>query len=347
MGKSKTIVHPQPTRSLSDKFFLVLKGMAMGTANKVPGVSGGVVAYVAGFYEEFLYSFQRLNGVSFQLLLGGRFRSFYEYVNGRFLFLLILGEFISYFTVSLGFDVLISYYPILVWALFFGMILGSIYYLSRNYENWTSRRVMFLLGGAVVGIGTSLLDPATTNTNLIFIFFCGMVSISGMAIPGLSGSFLLILLGNYVLLMVDSINAFLNAIVKIFSWNFEWWYDDTQTDLLIILAVFILGSLVGLITLSHLLGWTMKHYRGETNASIIGFITGSLGVVWPWKKEVYKVTENGTTMMDAAGDPILENYARYFPSLQEPHTWIAIVVIGLGFGIIYLLDHYGNQANPA
>ena len=319
----------------------------MGTANKVPGVSGGIVAYVAGFYEEFIYSFQKLNLKALKLLFAGRFRSLGYYVNGKFLGLLLLGELISYFTVSLGFDVLISYYPILVWAAFFGMILGSIYYLTRSYENWTSRKVMFLMAGTIVGVGTSLLDPATQNPNLLFVFFCGMVSISGMTLPGLSGSYLLILLGNYVLLMVDSVNAFLQAMVAVVQGDFSWWYDPAQTDLLLILTVFVAGSLAGLISFSHLLGWTFKHYRDETNATIIGFITGSLGVVWPWKREIFKTNELGKILIDNNGDNVVENYQRYMPSFTDSHTWIAIIMVAVGFVIVYLLDHYGNKANPA
>jgi uncharacterized membrane protein len=336
----------QPTRSISDKFFLVLKGMAMGTANKVPGVSGGIVAYVAGFYEEFIYSFQKLNLKAVKLLIAGRVRSFLYYINARFLGLLLLGEAISYFTVSIGFDLLISYFPILVWALFFGMILGSIYYLSRNYDNWNRRNIFILIIGALIGVGTSLLDPATDNANLLFVFFCGMVSVTGMTLPGLSGSYILILLGNYVLLLVDSINAFFETMVAVVQLDFSWWNDPVHMDLLVILGVFVLGSLAGLISLSHLLGWTFKHYRGETNAMIIGFITGSLGVVWPWKEEIVRRNIDGEIFYDAAGDPILENYERYMPDIADVNTWIAIVLIALGFGIVYLLDRYGNKADP-
>ncbi len=337
----------QPTRSLSDKFFLVIKGIAMGTANKVPGVSGGVVAYVAGFYEEFIYSFQKLNLKAFKLLIDGRFRVFWDYVNARFLALLLFGEVISYFTVSKGLDLLIKNYPILVWSAFFGMILGSIYYISREYDAWTRRNIAILALGTAIGIGTSLLDPATDNANLFFVFFCGIVSISGMTLPGLSGSFILILLGNYVLLLVDSINAFFDTMVAVLQWDFSWWNDPVHMNLMTILGVFLLGSFVGLISLSHLLGWTFKHYRNETNAMIIGFITGSLGVVWPWKKEVFKTSETGSMVLDQSGNPILENYIRFWPEINSTHTWIAIGLIAVGFAIVYIIDRYGQQANPA
>lgn len=315
----------------------------MGTANKVPGVSGGVVAYIAGFYEEFIYSFQKLNGKAFKLLLSGRFGSFYRYVNGRFLSLLFLGEIISYFTVSRIFDVLIKLAPILVWALFFGMILGSVYYISKSFEDWTRRNILFCTVGTLVGIGTSLLSPAGDNDNLFFVFFCGIVSISGMTLPGLSGSFILILLGNYVLLLVDSINAFSYTLVQSFTGNFSWWNDPVHMNLLTVLGVFLLGSLVGLVSLSHVLGWTFKHYRGETNAVIIGFITGSLGVVWPWKKEVFKLDSAGNLLNDANGNAILENYTRYLPDMTTSYNWIAIVMIALGFATVYLLDRYGKN----
>lgn len=318
----------------------------MGTANKVPGISGGVVAYVGGFYEEFINSLQKLNFKAFKLLISGRFGSFYDYVNGKFLSLLILGEALSYFTVSKGFDFLIQYYPILVWALFFGMILGSIYYISRSFGEWTRKNAIILAVGIAIGVGTSLLDPAKQNTNLIFVFFCGMVSVSGMTIPGLSGSFILILLGNYVLLLVDSINAFFDTLVAIIRWDFTWWHNAIHMQMLGILTAFVLGSIVGLISLSHLLGWTIKNYRNETNAIIIGFITGSLGVVWPWKKEVYQFTESGLVALDKSGNQILENYSRYWPEITDSHTWIALFMILIGFLSVYILDRYGNKANP-
>lgn len=237
-------------------------------------------------------------------------------------------------------------FPILVWAAFFGMILGSVYYISKGYDAWTRKNIMILTLGTIIGVGTSLLDPATDNSNLFFVFFCGMVSISGMTLPGLSGSFILILLGNYVLLLVDSINAFFDTMIAVAQWDFSWWYDPNHMDMLSILGVFLLGSIVGLISLSHVLGWTFKHYRNETNAMIIGFITGSLGVVWPWKKEIFSTDSIGNTLLDGKGNPILENYSRYWPDINSNHTWLCVALIALGFLIVYFTDKYGQQANP-
>ncbi len=132
----------QNTRTLLDKIFLVIKGLAMGAANKVPGVSGGVVAFVAGFYEEFIYSLQKVNGKAFKLLINGRFKSFYRYINGRFLSLLIFGMIVSYFSVSKILDYLIENYELYVWSVFFGMIIGSIYYISKDFKDWNLKHIL-------------------------------------------------------------------------------------------------------------------------------------------------------------------------------------------------------------
>src|SRR5690606_5729877 len=131
-------------RSFSDKIWLVLKGLAMGAANKVPGVSGGVVAFVGGFYEEFIYSLQKVNAKAFKLLINGRFKSLYQYVNGRFLGLLILGMVISYFSISKLLDYLILHYELYVWSAFFGMIIGSIYYIAKDFDDWSRRNIAVL-----------------------------------------------------------------------------------------------------------------------------------------------------------------------------------------------------------
>lgn len=333
----------QPTRTFTDKIFLLLKGMAMGTANKVPGVSGGIVAYVGGFYEEFIDSLRSINSRSLKMLANGYFLRFYGYINGRFLSLILLGELISYFTISKGLDVLLEYYPIHVWALFFGMIIGSIYYIGRSHERWNQRNIITLVIGIILGVGASLLDPATDNDNLMFVFFCGVISVSGMTIPGLSGSFILILLGNYVLLMVDAVNSLFDTIVYTLRGDLSWVNDAAHQELLLILAVFVAGSIVGLVLLSHILGWTMNHYKWETNAAILGFIGGSLGTVWPWKKEIYATDAVGNALIDANGDPILQNFSRYLPSLADVHTWAAIFWIAFGFLIVYLLDKYAGE----
>lgn len=332
----------QSTRTLKDRIFLVIKGLAMGAANKVPGVSGGVVAFVAGFYQEFIYSLQRVNKTAFKLLFNGRFKSFYRYINGRFLSLLFLGMVVSYFSISKILDYLIDHYELYVWSTFFGMILGSIYYISKDFKEWNRTTLLSLTLGAIVGISISFLDPATENDNLFFVFFCGIISVSGMTLPGFSGSFILILLGNYVLLLVDSVNALYDTMFDIFSGNFEFIHNEVRIRLLKVLVVFTLGSVTGLVTFSHILNYILKHYKNITLATIMGFIIGSLGVVWPWKETIYKTNAEGSLILDSTGKQIIANYQRFLPEFNT-QTYIAIAYIALGILIVLGLEWYGQR----
>ncbi|TYB79590.1 DUF368 domain-containing protein [Bizionia myxarmorum] len=331
----------QSTRTFTDKVFLVLKGLGMGAANKVPGISGGVVAFVAGFYEEFIYSLQKVNAKAFKLLINGRFKSFYQYINGRFLSLLFLGMIISYFSISKMLDYLIKHYELYVWSVFFGMIVGSIYYISKDFEDWNYKTYTALALGVLLGISISFLDPATENDNLWFVFFCGIISVSGMTLPGFSGSFILILLGNYVLLLVDSVNALFDTFAELIQGDFSFIENDARIRTLKILVVFTLGSVVGLVTFSHVLSYILKHYKSITLATIIGFIVGSLGVVWPWKKTIFKLEADGTHSLDSLGREITANYERYFPELIT-ETYLAIGFIIFGIAIVLALEFYGR-----
>ncbi|MGB5943481.1 MAG: DUF368 domain-containing protein [Leeuwenhoekiella sp.] len=331
------------TRTFSDKIWLVLKGLAMGAANKVPGVSGGIVAYVVGFYEEFIYSLRRINFKALKLLLGGRFRSFGQYNNGKFLGLLIIGTTISYFSVSKILDMLLVNYPLYVWSAFFGMIIGSIYFVAKDFEAWSRKNIIILCCGIIAGVAISLLEPAKENSNLIFVFFCGIIGVSGMTLPGLSGSFILILLGNYVLLLVDSVNALYDTIADIIVLDFDFSDKPERQHLLAVLASFTLGSVVGLVTLSNFLGYLLKYYKFQTNAAIIGFITGSLGVTWPWKNEVFEMTSSGELRLDRQGDPVLQNYDRYIPQELSWENGIAVACILLGILLIFWLSKYGER----
>ena len=332
----------QSTRTLKDRLFLVIKGLGMGAANKVPGVSGGVVAFVAGFYEEFIYSLQKINGKAFKLFINGRFSSFYQYINGRFLTLLFFGMIVSYFSVSQILDYLIRNYELYVWSVFFGMMIGSIYYISKDFKSWNSRTFFGLSLGIIVGIGISFFDPATENDNLLFVFFCGMISVSGMTLPGFSGSFILILLGNYVLLLVDSVNALYDTIFNVFSGDFDFINDPERMRMLKVLAVFTLGSVAGLVTFSHILNYVLKYFRNLTLSVLMGFIIGSLGVLWPWKNTMYKLTSDGVVELDSMGNKIIENYERFIPDLSKG-TFIAIAYIVLGILIVLALEWYGQK----
>ena len=330
-------------RTFIDKFWLFIKGLCMGAANKVPGVSGGIVAFVGGFYEEFIYSLQKVNLKAFKLLFNGRFKSFYRYVNGQFLSLLIFGMLVSYFSISKILDYFLERKELFVWSAFFGMILGSIYYIAKDFNFWNKKTGIAGIIGLTIGIAISFLSPATQNDNLIFIFFCGIISVSGMTLPGLSGSFILILLGNYVLLLVDSVNALFDTMAELLKGDFSFVQNTKRLHTLKILAVFTTGSAVGLVTLSHVLTYLLKHYKHITTAIIIGFITGSLGVVWPWKKTIYKSNIDGVLAVDSNGNAIIMNYERYIPNFAIAETWWVFFFIIVGIPIFLGLDCYGKN----
>lgn len=276
-------------RSLSDYILLALKGVAMGIANKIPGVSGGIVAVVTGFYEELIFSFQRLNFKAVVLLLRGRFSTFWQYINGRFLFTLLLGVIVSYFTLSLILDVALTAYPTYVWALFFGLVLASAVLLFRDYKTWNIKTVVFTLIGVGIGIGLSILSPSDENTQIGYVFLCGVISIVGMTLPGLSGSFLLILMGNYTLLLVDAVNAFGRFLISPF---YETTISTDDRHYALLFGVFLLGSLVGISGLSAIIHRIQQKANDILQATLIGFVFGSLFILWPTNRVESTATAN-------------------------------------------------------
>ncbi|MEN8964395.1 MAG: DUF368 domain-containing protein [Polaribacter sp.] len=332
----------QKPRSFLEKTYLFLKGLAMGAANKVPGVSGGTVSFVFGFYEELIYSFKKINLVAFKLLINRRYKSFFKYINAEFLLLIMGGSIFSYFSISLVLDYFLDNYELYVWSWFFGMIIGSIYYIGKDFGEWNNTNIISLITGAVIGIGISFLEPARENDNLWFVFVCGIIGVSGMTLPGLSGSFILILLGNYVLLLVDSVNELLYIMSNLVIGNFDILQEPEKIRYLKIISVFTAGSLFGLVSISHILGYVLKRYHSIVTAVIIGFITGSLGIVWPWKKAVF-LQNNNTLLFDKKGNKIVENYNRYLPDLTSAETWYAGFYIILGIVLILIIDFYGRK----
>lgn len=332
----------QTQQTFFQKSILFLKGLAMGAANKVPGVSGGTVSYVLGFYEELIYSFKRINTKAFQLLFSGKLKAFYHHINGQFLFLIMGGSIFSYFSISLVLDYFLKHYELYVWSWFFGMIIGSVFYIGKDFGKWTYKNYIALFIGILIGVGISFLTPATENDSLWFVFFCGIISITGMTLPGLSGSFILILLGNYVLLLVDSVNVFLEVIANLVKGNFSILSNTAKTKYIKILTVFTAGSAFGLVSISHILGYILQRFKRTVNALIIGFITGSLGIVWPWKETLY-LQQNNSFFLDKEGNKIVENYQRFMPNINETETWMAIFYIGLGIALILVIDFYGRN----
>lgn len=330
-----------PKGSLLYNILLFVKGMLMGVANKVPGVSGGAVAYVLDFYNELIYSFQKFNSKAFVLLINGRFKSLYHYINASFLMFVVGGMVFSYFTVSKILDYFLQHNELQVWSLFFGMIIGSGIYLIKKYEGWELKSYISLGLGIAVGIAITFIHPSGENDNLWFVFICGVIGVSGMTIPGLSGSYILMLMGNYVFLLVDSVNVLNDVLAGLLSGNTELLYDAHHQKYLIIITVFTLGSVVGLISLSKLLAFVLKRWAKVVNAVIIGFIIGSLGAVWPWKEKIY-AQENGAFLIGSFNRKIVVGFHKYLPDVNTQQTWGALLFIVIGVMLVLVVERFSK-----
>ena len=328
-SQNESIPKAMNQRGLYDHILLVIKGLAMGIANKVPGVSGGIVAIVTGFYPEFLYSLKRLNFKAFYMLVTGRFKRFYQYTNALFLLLIALGILLSYFTVSRVLDIALLHYEQHVKGLFFGMVVMSAIVLMRDFGKWNLKYVFYSLLGLAVGLFLTFLEPAPENRNLWFVFFCGLISIIGMTLPGLSGSFLLILLGNYALLLVDAVNAVWEFSIQLLQDPSAYaTLSQEYSEILTILVVFIVGSIVGLVSISNLLHYMIIRFEHKLNALIIGFIVGSLSILWPWSD--FRLLTNDALInntMESSG------FNQYF----------SLFWIGVGLFIVIILDVYDRK----
>ena len=307
-------------------FFLFLKGLAMGAVNKIPGVSGGTVAFVTGIYEDLINSIKKINFISFKILFTKGFRSFYEEINGKFLIVVFSGVIASFFSVSLILDWLIKEYELYVFGLFFGMIVGSFYVIYYQLEKISLKSLIGIILGISFGITISFSENYDVGTSNIIIFFSGVIAISGMILPGLSGSYLLLLMGNYTLIMVDSVNALYFTLIELISFNFTFIDDVERLYLLKVLLLFTSGSVVGLVFLSNILSSLLKNYKTTTISIIVGFIAGSLIGVWPWKDE-----------------NIIGNVSLFIPNFSLLETWITIFNILIGILFVVLLERLANK----
>ena len=315
-------------KSKSNHLKILIYGLLMGTANKIPGISGGLIAIAIGFYKELIFSLKRFDKIALKYVYNGKFKDFFKYVNGKFLVLILSGVVISYFSTSKILDVLLNNFEVYVWSLFFGLVIGTIFHLRTIIDIKKIKNIFFIVMGTSIGIYLSLANPAQENDNLYFVFICGIISVSGMILPGLSGSFLLILLGNYVLLLVDSVNALYDSINEIVSGDFSNLYSDERINYLKVLSVFTLGSITGLISLSKVLGYLLSKFDQLCNSIIFGFIIGSLGVIWPWKSILSNENEY--------------KIVRYLPEISY-ETFYAILLILCGIVVVVFLSRYEKK----
>ncbi len=239
---------------------VAFKGMCMGAADVIPGVSGGTIAFIMGIYAELLDSIKSVNGEALKLLLKGKIGAFWKHINGTFLASLFAGILISVFSLAKLMKYLLEFHPVPLWSFFFGLILASAVYILKGLDKWSIRNIISLLVGVAIGAFICLASPGQTPDALWFIFLSGAIAICAMILPGISGSFILLLLGKYAFVM-----------------------DAVSTLNIPVLIVFAAGACIGIVCFSHILSWLLKKFYMLTIALLSGFMLGSLLKVWPWK----------------------------------------------------------------
>lgn len=255
----------------------------MGAADVVPGVSGGTVAFITGIYEELLSSIKSIDYKAFQLLFSGKFKDFWKQVNGSFLLTLFSGIFTAIFTLAKLILFLLSDYPIHIWAFFFGLIIASAILMVKTVKQWKALPVLTLIIGCIIAYYIAgITTVATENSSLFYIFLCGAIAICAMILPGISGSFILLLMGAYEL-VIGTIKTLGEAIL---NGNFQVAFQKIP-----LISVFVLGCLVGLASFSRFLTWLFKHFHDAAVALLTGFLIGSLNKVWPWKETLEAISE--------------------------------------------------------
>ena len=287
------------------QLIVFVKSLAMGAVNAIPGVSGGTIAMITGIFERIVNSLKSFDITALKMLLKGKFREFVRHTDLIFLINVVFGNVVAIVSLAKLFEILFRDYPIYIWAYFFGLVFASVFFLGKTIK-WRIRDVAFFILGTVVAAYISIATPAVENENFIYLMLCGAIAICCKILPGTSGAFVLILMGNYRLIMVDSINYL----------RFD------------ILIPFIVGAVVGIIPFSHFLSWLLKRFRNPTTAILTGFILGSLGTLWPWKKsiiETFGIKE------------VITGFEWNLPQMNTEFA-LAVVYCILGIFTIYIID---------
>lgn len=301
-------------RNLKDYGFLLLKGMGMGAADVVPGVSGGTIAFIVGIYEELINSIKSINGATLKLLFTGKIAAFWKSINGSFLLSIIAGIGISIFSLAKIITWLLVTHPILVWSFFFGLVMASTWFVSKDIKQWNWKSVLSFIIGAVIAFYITVATPAETPSNLFFIFLCGAIAICAMILPGISGSFILVLLGKYFYIM-----------------------EAVKTLNVPVMLVFICGAALGITSFSRVLSFALRRFHDTTIAVLAGFMLGSLNKVWPWKETIETYTDSHGVVK-----PLVQDN-----SLPDQLLWEGVGLMILGFGIVYFLEKLSMKGAKA
>lgn len=312
-------------RTIKDYIVISLKGMAMGAADVVPGVSGGTIAFITGIYEELLDSIKSVNFKSLKVLFSEGFGAFWKAVNGWFLLALVTGIGISIISLAKILKHLLETYPITVWAFFFGLIVASAIYVGKSVKKWNIWTISAIILGTVFAYFITIITPAEANEAYWFIFLSGAIAICAMILPGISGSFILVLLGMYKF-VIEALSSF---------------------DLIVI-GIFGAGAVIGLLAFSNVLSWLLKKYHNQTVAALAGFMIGSLNKVWPWKHVTqWGIDRHGKKIAILQENVLPGTYGnlaegQYTAATNDPQLVWAIALAVLGFVIIFAFEKFAT-----
>ncbi len=286
----------------------------MGAADVVPGVSGGTVAFITGIYEELINSIKSIDLDAFRLLGRLKIADFWKKINGSFLITLLAGIATSLISLARLMTYLLDNHPIAIWSFFFGLILVSSPLIMRDITRWNLGTVLSFIAGIVIAYLITVISPTETPTNYLFIFFCGALAICAMILPGISGAFILLLIGKYEFMITALINFDIPVII-----------------------IFMLGCFLGLLGFSHFLSWILKNYRFATLAMLAGFMIGSLNKVWPWKEVIsYRLNHEGHQV--PAFDKSILPWDYFTITGQDPQVFKAILCAAFGVFLVVAIE---------
>jgi putative membrane protein len=300
------------------------KGLGIGAANVIPGVSGGTIALITGIFERLINALKSFNLKSLKLLIKLKLKEFAAHTDLKFLLFIFSGVAVSIFTLARLLEFLFVEYPVFVWAYFFGLILASVYFVGKTVDKFSLPIIISFIIGTAFAVWISFLNPATENASFWFLIICGIIAIISMILPGISGSFVLILLGNYTLIL-HSVNVL---------------------DFNVLLPV-IIGAAIGLPAFSGFLSWIFKKFKNQTIATLTGFIFGSLLILWPWKKEIYLLNDTGLEILNKDGERIVSSYERYLPDGLNSEVLFGIAFFIIGILSIWTIEHFAKTKNKA
>ena len=317
-------------KKITDYIMVAVKGACMGAADVIPGVSGGTIAFITGIYDQLISSINSINGTAVKLFFSGKFKEFWKHINGNFLLSLFCGIIISVLSLAGLMQYLLEHHPIQTWAFFFGLIVASSIFILRGIEGWNLKSVIFLILGVILGIVVCTLSPTQTPDALWFIFLSGALAICAMILPGISGSFILLILGKYKYIMGTITGVTTGTAVG---------------EGLVILGVFAVGAVCGILAFSRFLHWLLARYHKQTLLVLAGFIIGSLVKVWPWSNMEAIVISQFPEIADmaaATGQAIpVEVLADYLPQVNM-QIGSAVLFALIGFFLVTGIEIVGK-----